>query len=186
MSVDTANENTEPVAGLIQIPHTAKSFEAGGHTYHVEDSLSIERYKAFQRMEIELGYGYNFSALTDKLQLAYQYQNERKFADVSVILYQLIEGAVAISEKKPTALYVATLFINRSDEDRTVWSRTIAEEKLKDWNNIDANFFLIVALSRVRNFGKSLNEISQLLESVGAINKTIADDLFPADPELNS
>lgn len=176
MSEHTSDNGAGQIAALRSFEANTKVFHAGGHTYHVEDNLSIERYKHFQRLEIELGFSLSFSDLFGKLREAYEKQNNQKFADVSVLLYNLLEGSVQISEKKPVALYVATLFINRSDEDRTVWSKVIADQKLEDWRDIDANFFLITALSRVNGFRETIREISQMIETVGVI-KDKADEV---------
>lgn len=183
MSVDPNSEAVEPTTPLISLPPTTKKFTAGGHTYFVEDSLSLERYKAFQRMELELGYGLSFSSLHEKISTAYGLLNENKLADAAVLLYSVMEGAVNLSEKKPIGLWVSTLFVNRSDEDRTTWSKTIAEEKLEHWKDIEANFFLIVALSKVSNFTNSLREISKVLETVGGLKDQMIDDTFPLESE---
>lgn len=172
------DEVVSPSNPLRVIPDNAKEFQANGHNYYVEDRLSIERYKNFQRMEIELGYGIRFSELADKIRQAYDLLNERKDADAAVLLYTIMEGSVEIGEKRSISLYVATLFINRADEDRNVWNTTLAEEKLKDWSNIDVNFFLIVALSKVRNFSNSFKEISQLMESVGSLKSKMTESIF--------
>lgn len=157
------------------IPFTQRTFKAGGHTYFVEEALSIERYKHFQRMEIELGFSMKFSEMIAKMHKAYNLANESKLADVSVLLHGILEGATFIGEKKPIALYVATLFINKSDEDRGTWSQTLAEEKLADWNGrdgekgIDINFFLAVALSKVENFDRIWIELSETLDRLDPI-----------------
>lgn len=171
MSEHTSDNGAGQATALRSFEATTKSFVAGGHTYYVEDGLSIERYKHFQRLEIELGFSLSFSDLFHKLKEAYEKQNQSKFADVSVLLYNLLEGSVAISEKKPVALYVATLFINRSDEDRTVWNKALADSKLNDWRDIEANFFLITALSKVNGFKQSIREISQMIETVGVVKE---------------
>lgn len=189
MSEHTDSQGAEPIKSLRKIPFNAKSFEAGGYTWHVEDDLSVERYRAFQRMEIELGYGINFSTLADRHKQIFDRLNEGKMAEAVVIVYQLMEGSVAISEKTPIGLYVATLFVNRSDEDRSVWSRSIAEDKLKMWNGneketgIDAGFFLIVALSRVQNYGEKFKEFSRLSETIGSLIEKSQENLFPFGEE---
>lgn len=181
MSDNLTGETAKPTNPLISLPNNTRQFQASGHTYFVEDALSIERYKAFQRMEIELGYTLSFSDLANKIKKAYDLHNDSKFADAAVLLWNIMEGAAAISEKKPISLYVATLFINRSDEDRTVWSKTLAEEKLKDWSNIEVNFFLIVALSKVRGFSQSLQEISEMMETVGSLKNQMTENLSDLD-----
>lgn len=171
LTTDDQNDLDQlPSNPLRKIPYAQKMFSAGGHTYYVEDALSIERYKAFQKMEIELGFSMKFSELAGKMRNAYDMANQLKLADTAVLIHSMLESATFIAEKKPIALYVATLFINRSDEDRTSWNLTLAEEKLKDWNGnereggIEAGFFLAVALSKVENFDKTWIELSEILD----------------------
>ena len=182
----------QPKRQLRSLPANTKSFQAGGHTYYVEDDLSVERYQVFQKMEIELGYGLKFSELFQKIKEAFEKNDQGHHGQVAVILYQLMEGIAYISEKRPIALWVATLFINRSDEDRSVWNKTLAEEKLKDWGHghsdteqgIEVTFFLIVSLGAVRSFAESWSQTLELLEKVGPLNPekmTEGFDLLPVE-----
>jgi len=174
MPIDPVSESAQQSNQLKELPYNQKVFQAAGHTYYVEDKLSIHRYRLFQRMEIELGFGMKFSELANKIQKAYDLANQSKLGDVAVLLHSVIEGSVFIAEKEITALYVATLFINRADEDRKGWTPTLAKEKLKDWEDegIEVNFFLVTALSKVGNFAETLKEISQMIERVGQIKQT--------------
>jgi len=180
MLIDSNSETPGPTNPLKSLPYTQKVFEANGSTYYVEDNLSIARYKFFQQFEIELGYGMTFSDLSGKIQNAYNLANESKLADVAVLLHSMLEGLVFIGEKRPVALYVATLFINKSDEDRTKWNQTLAKEKIKDWeeSGIDVNFFLITALNRVGSFAETLKEVSQLIERVGPVKNQKQNETF--------
>lgn len=175
MSVDTVSvadsQDDEPVSNIIQLPANAKSFEASGVKYYVETSLSIGRYKHYQRMEQELGFNVNFSGLVSKMVSAYNALNERRDADAAVLMKEMLEGTTYLKEKTPIALYVATLFINRADEDPAEWSQKIAEEKLEHWKNIDSNFFLAVALGRVNNFAEAYRTVATMLEKVGEIKE---------------
>ena len=171
MSLDTDSVVDSPVNEVIQLPYSAKSFEAGGHKYFIESTLSIGRYKHYQRMEVELGFNINFSGLVDKITQAYGALNERRDADAAVLMKEVLEGSTFLIKKIPIALYVATLFINRSDEDRSEWSQTIAEEKIDHWKNIDSNFFLAVALGQVRSFPEKLQEITRMLERVSDVRE---------------
>lgn len=178
MSVDPNSEAVEqPTTPLRKLPYTSKKFEAGGHTYFVEDNLSIERYKHFQKMEIELGFTGRFSKFIESIKEAYEHLNNSKIADASVLLMKILEGAIAIDEKTPIALWVATLFINRSDEDRTAWNQALAETKLNDWADIETDFFLIIALSRVESFNKNLKEISDLIQTVGSLREKMREHI---------
>lgn len=175
INTDSLDSSTvdEPVNAVVQLPFSTKSFEAAGHKYYVESTLSIGRYKHYQRMEVELGFNVNFSGLVDKIKGAYNAMNERRDADASVLLKETLEGSTFLIKKIPISLYVATLFVNRADEDRSDWSTTIAEEKIEHWKNIDANFFLTVALGQLRNFPEKLQEITNLLQNVSQVRQKV-------------
>lgn len=149
---------------LIVIPATAKEFHAGEIYFRVEDTLSVSRYKEFERLSIELGFGLGFGTLFGKIRTGYDLMNTGKLADAAVNQYNILEGLTLLDEKKPIALYVATLFINTADEDRTKWTIASAEQKLKVWNDarLDVTFFLIVALSRVEGFSEAYKNVSPL------------------------
>ncbi len=168
-----SQSDEQPNEQVIQLPANAKSFEAAGIRYYVETSLSIGRYKHYQRMEQELGFNVNFSGLVSKMVSAYNALNERRDADAAVLMKEMLEGTTFLKEKTPIALYVATLFINRSDENRAEWSQTIAEEKLEHWKHIDSNFFLAVALGRVNNFAEAYRTVATMLEKVGEIKEKV-------------
>jgi hypothetical protein len=154
---------------IIQLPDKTRFFEAGGCKYQVEEEITVGRYKHYQQMEVQLGFTVSFSSLVDMMKGAYSALNERRDADAAVLIKQMLEGATLIVEKKPIALYVATLFINRPDENRAEWSQALAEEKIKHWENIDANFFLGSALAWVRRFPEKYKEIAQMLQKVSQV-----------------
>lgn len=171
MSVDTnsvgdSSEDERVTRPIIYLPENTSKFEAGGKTYFVESDLTIGRYKHFQKMEIELGFNLNFSSLVESISSAYTAINERRDADAAVTLMKVLERSVTIAEKKPISEYVATLFVNTADEDRSEWDLKKADLKLEDWKNIDAGFFLGVCLARMRNASKRYSEIADLIESV--------------------
>lgn len=171
MPLDTDSMDDSPVNELIDLPAGTKSFDAGGVRYSVIDDISVGRYKSYQKMEMELGFTLSFSRIVDGLLIAYNALNERRDADAAVSIKQLLEGVTLIKEKKPIALYVATLFINRPGEDLSEWSITLAEEKLEHWKNINANFFLGSALSLVRSFPERYNEIARIMTRVSDVKE---------------
>ena len=187
MSEHTDSQNTEQGAELNnqlrQLPFNTKEFEACGYRWYVEESLSINRYKSFQKMEIELGFTVNFSKLFERVQSAFFLLNERKDAEAAVVLHSIMEGVSSVSEKKSISLYVATLFINRADENRGEWSESIAKEKLNIWGeaNIEAGFFLVVALNRVQNFNQHLKEVAAMMEKLETIKELTTENPYPFD-----
>lgn len=177
-SLDNSPED-EPVNAIVQLnPQTTKTFEAGGKKYYVELlTLSAGRYKHFQKMELELGFSINFPGLVDKLKEAYTALNARRDADAAVTIMQTLDGCRLFNEdRQAISLYVATLFINTADEDRSKWSKSLADQKIEDWSNIDANFFLSLALAQVRQFPEKYKELSEMLTRVSAVKSSILDE----------
>lgn len=188
MSVDTNSVGDRPEDELINsltvLPPTAKVFEAGGKKYYVESDVSVGRYKNYQRMEVELGFNINFSKLVERLSNAYSALNENRNADAAVALAQVLDGARLFNEdRQQVALYVSTLFINTADEDRTTWSKPLADQKIQDWKNIEVNFFLSWALAQVREFPKRYAEIADLLTRVSEVRSSILfqDENYPTE-----
>lgn len=159
---------------IIQLPANTRFFEAGGNKYQVEDSITVGRYKHYQLLEVQLGFTVSMSDLVDMMKSAYGALNDRRDADAAVLLKQMLEGVTFIVEKKPIALYVATLFINRPDEDRSFWSQDLAEQKINDWKDIDPNFFLGLALGQVRRFPEKYREIAEMLQRVSEVKEKIS------------
>lgn len=173
MSLNTDGENDSPINEVKSPLPQAKSFEAGGVKYFITDNISVGRYQAYQKMEMELGFTLSFNRIVDNLLTAYNALNERRDADAAVALKQLLEGVTLIKEKKPIALYVATLFINTSEEDLAKWDLPMAETKIDHWKDIDSNFFLGKALSFVRQFPEKYNEIAQIMARVSDVRERI-------------
>lgn len=164
------NEVTNPI---ISLPNGTKSFEAEGKKFIVMTEIPVGRYRHYMKMEVELGFTVNFGTIVDNLVAAYNALNESRNADAAVLIKNTLEGCTHINEKRSIALWVATLFVNLPDEDLSEWSRDVAEQKIEAWKNIDANFFLGVALSRVNDFASKYKQIAQMMSRVGEIKERI-------------
>jgi hypothetical protein len=135
-----------------------KSFMANGHKYIVESSLSIERYIAFQKIEVELAYGVGFLGVFNAFKKALEHLNKMQLADAIVILHNTLQSITKLDNKKVPALDMCSLFINREDEDRRYISDEMLADKQKDWEieGIPADFFLSIALNLVRGYKEVL------------------------------
>lgn len=173
MPLDTDSVVDSPVNEVIDLKPDTKFFDTPGGRYFVSEKISVGRYQHYQRFEIQLGFSLRFSLLVDGLLSAYNALNERRDADAAVSIKQLLEGVTLIQERKPIAMYVATLFINKEGEDKSEWSEAMADKKMDDWKNINANFFLAAALSLVRKFPEKYNEIATLMASVGQVRQRV-------------
>jgi len=131
---------------------------ANGHKYIVESSLSIERYIAFQKIEVELAYGVGFLGVFNAFKKALEHLNKMQLADAIVILHNTLQSITKLDNKKVPALDMCSLFINREDEDRRYISDEMLSDKQKDWEieGIPADFFLSIALNLVRGYKEVL------------------------------
>lgn len=175
MSINTDGLENSPVNEIINLKPDTKSFETPGGTYYVNEDITVGRYQHYQKMEIQLGFSLRFSGIVEGLLTSFNALNERRDADAAVAIKQLLEGVTLIQEKKPIAMYVATLFVNKSGENLSEWSEALANEKIKDWTNINTGFFLGLALALVRGFPEKYNKIAELMSRVSQTSQKMED-----------
>ena len=138
------------------------SFTANGHKYYIESKLSIERFIAYQKLEIELAYDVGFLGVIQNLNKAISHLNKLELVNASVVLSNTILGIQENGNKKIPALDLCSLFINREDEDRRIITDEMMIEKQKDWEKegIEVSFFLTCAYNFVRGYRDYLKNIS--------------------------
>lgn len=171
MSINTDGLENSPVDPLITLKPETRMFETPGGTYYVNDDISVGRYQHYGRLEIQLGFNLRYSTIVDNLLTAYNALNERRDADAAVAVKNILEGVTLAQDRKPIALYVATLIINKSGEDLSEWSEALANEKINDWKGINSSFFFGLALALVRGFPERYNKIANLMQSVGQVSQ---------------
>lgn len=158
---------------LKKLDPTSKNFTANGKEYRIESSLSFDRWMDMQRMEVELSFGTDLQSILKGLKDIYSALNARdKLADASVITKNLILGVSTLDDKRiPTVLRMCALFINYKDEDRTVFTEALAQEKINDWRTegYEINGFFQLALGSIPGF---LSAYSDAIQSG-----------FPSQPE---
>ena len=60
------------------------SFIANGKKYIISNSISVERYKEYEKLEPKLTYGVGFEELFRNVKKAYEAVNQQKFADIQL------------------------------------------------------------------------------------------------------
>lgn len=138
-------------------------FEANGKKYLIETALNIKRFSEFEKIQLEVGFGLSFSDIFDNLKEGYTLANKQQFADLAVMLYNMMHGIKkASTERYNSALTMCTLFINTEEEDRTNWSKELAQKKLSDWSEegYDVNDFFLLAVTSIDNFAKNYGELT--------------------------
>lgn len=149
---------------LLVIDPKTKSFTANGKEYLVENEISFQRWRKYQKLQIELGYNTSFEKLFTDLSKCYELLNQQKFADSAVAIRDIMKGIKDIQEQKhPAALQLCTLFINTSDEDRRYISEDLMDRKIDDWEKegYDIGSFFQLALGIIPGFLQTYKLISQ-------------------------
>jgi len=142
-----------------------KEFTANGVNYKVIDKLSIERWKAYQKMAPRLAYGLSFEELYENLNRLYGHLNKQKFADAAVVCHNMMNGIHGIEDEKriEPALLICALMIVRENEDLSKWDIDLARQKIDDWTKegLAVDDFFMVALNTLKGFRETLIESIQ-------------------------
>lgn len=142
-----------------------KEFLANGRKYIISDKISIERYMEYQKLSPLLTFGTNFQELFQQLKKAYAHLNSQKFADSAVIIHNLLSSVASVeqTERIHPALKMAALFINREDEDFSVYNEQLTADKIADWTKEGFNIsdFFTLALSSISGFSQAYQEYTK-------------------------
>jgi hypothetical protein len=140
---------TEAAAKKELITPDAKelSFMANGKTYVVEKKISIARRMICDQLLIEISGGGNMGQYFNDYRNIYDLCNEKKFADIAVLVHARMEGVKKWQERHDPVMALAALFINEENEDRRFLSLEQIKAKVNDWEEegIEYAFFLTMA-----------------------------------------
>lgn len=137
----------------------SKQITANGNTYYLESELSIERFIAFQKLEVELAYQTGFAGVMKALDRAKVFLNKTDFVSASVEITN-IQDVMRKSDKdkRIPSIDICSLFLNTKDEDRRWITDQMLEEKQKDFESegIPVSFFLTLAQNLVIGYKEHL------------------------------
>lgn len=164
--------NKQDVQELKKVDFSQKSFKANGNEYFIETSVSFARFRMFEKLQIEAGYGVGFYDLFESMKKIYELCNDKRFADIAVITYNTMTGIKGIDERPNAVLQLCALFINKKGEDRKVITDQMVNEKIADWEaeGFDILPFFQFAKSSIKNFWQAYEEIS--LNTLETIKKS--------------
>jgi hypothetical protein len=168
---------------LKQIDFSTSHFEAKGVTYHVKPSLSVERYRWFEKLQLDFGFGHTFKELYDMLQKAVDLANKGKGLESWNIVFNIKESVGKnLDNRAHTSMYICSLFIVTEEEDLTKWDEQEADQKIKNWNDegYDVNCFFRLAANLVNGYITALDEIFQPISELAAKMEPL-NDLKPKD-----
>jgi hypothetical protein len=170
---------------LTTITPDTKTFVANGVRYHIEDSLSIERWVFMQQLSIEMGFGVEFDEMLKAWQEQMNFLNKQNFVDAAVQAYNMVKGITKVFQRNPQILRFCSLFINTDDEDRSTITEDIITRKITDWKaeglNIDG--FFEFSLLKVKGLAEGYMSITQsVLKSLENLSQ---EGQLAADSPLN-
>ena len=146
-------------------PKKTKVFMANGNKYFVTDKISIDRWKEYEKLVPKITYGVDFDEMFKQLKKAFALCNERKLADVSVILHNLMSGIADINNdaREHPALMMAALVINKEGEDVGKYDEQVQLEKIKDWaaEGYETLGFFTYALHCIQGFRQTYTDYIQ-------------------------
>lgn len=147
----------------------AKVFETPNHKYFIHKSMSVERFKAYQKMQIELGYSIGFSGIYNALIRAYELLNKQQFADAAVLLHNSASSMKGMDEREHPVMVMCALFINREGENVDVVDEAVIQDKIDDWkqSGVPMDFFLEYSKRLVQDYETKLEKLLETEETTG-------------------
>lgn len=157
-----------PGKPLKVIDLTTKKFTANGKTFNVETSMSFERYRVYQKLEIQLGYQAGFYGLFEDIKKIYALCNDSKVADIAVLSHNILSGIKTVDERTLPALEMCALFINEDSEDRKTINDDMISAKIADWEaeGLDIVPFFQLAVNSIPGFSIAFNSVSQIISNL--------------------
>jgi hypothetical protein len=133
-----------------RLKEDTRRFEANGKTYVVHESLTMDAFKIYDELRVEMEAGNTVGDMLGLLKTAYELLNKNKLADAAVCIYNAINVSERIESKRPQAwAYALTLFVRPDGHDLTSWNEADALGWIEDWNAegyaVDDLFILAVA-----------------------------------------
>lgn len=172
-----SKKDRESLGHPIKHIHQLDKFKANGTEYLIRTSLTITRFEEFEKLQIYVGYGVDFRNMFGNLRKAYDYMNNSKIADASVVLYNIMNGIKdQLEERENEVLQLCTLFICTEDEDLTKHDPVLMDKKIQDWKEegIAMESFFTLAFSLVNGFMPVYQEVSKSIsEHLEAAKKEI-------------
>jgi len=138
-------------------------FTANGQTYLIENTLSFERFREYEKLEVHVGYGTTFDSIFQTLKKLYDSLNKQDFVNAAVIVHNLMHGIKdKMEDRIHPSFMLCALFINTPDEDRAKFDIAKCEKKITDWSkDYEAQGFFSLAVNLVTGFIPAFNEVSQ-------------------------
>lgn len=138
-----------------------KAFEVGGVKFFVEDTLSVSRFREFEKLQIEVGFGRDFAEIFAGFSKIYEALQKGKVADAAVICSNYLEGVKGpLAGRANPVLRLCALFINTEGENKKTYDERDTIKKIDIWEKagVDMSFFFSLAITLIPGFMKAYKE----------------------------
>lgn len=160
-----------------------QTFIANGKKYYISEKISVRRFREYEKLVPLLTFGLDFNSVFAALKKGYAAANEKRFADVAVILHNIMSGIKDADDEKRfhPALLVCALVINREGEDPGKYDEALQTEKIQDWQEEGLNMldFFTLALTSINGFKETyllyIQKQAQELVEKSELMKKVAD-----------
>ena len=163
---------------LKTLDYNQSSFEANGKTYYVKNSLSVERFRHFEKYQVDFGFGRTYKSISESLRKSIELANKGKGLEAWNIIFNLMNAVGdSLDKRVNNGMLICALFIVTEDEDLTKWDEQEQLNKINDWNTegYDVNSFFRLAANLVEGFIGDLEEVlqntSELAQAMEEIKK---------------
>lgn len=168
------------MADYKQLNYEDSQFIANGKTYFVKNSLSVERFRWFEKYQVDFGFGRSYKSIHESLKKSIEFANKGKGLEAWNLVFNLMNAVGEGLEKRTNnAMMICALFIVTEEEDLTKWDEQEQQKKIEDWNaeGYDVNSFFRLAANLVEGFIEDLEEIlsntselAKAMETIKALN----------------
>lgn len=146
---------------LKRIDFEKKEFQANGVIYYIQTpGISAGRFMHYERYSLLATFGTDFLAqfqtwkqLYDTLTTGNDLLKSHSTA-LTLAYNQMASIKDRMEQKYPDVLMLATLFMNRANEDLSQWDERTAKEKIADWiqEGLDVQDFFLFAVSVIEGY----------------------------------
>ena len=138
-------------------------FEANGNKYYIEQDITTERYRWFEKYSIELAYGADFETHHKSIGSIINLFNDGKDVQAKSGLYNIYTSLQnRIENRTDRALKLCSIFILREGENPATYEEKIEREKINDWTKegYAMNDFFTLAFNLIPGLLNALQEDS--------------------------
>lgn len=152
-----------------RIDLTEGYFVADGRKFYVTETLSIDRFIQYEKLQNSMGFNLSFHEVFKHIKDAYGLINSNKLVDGGIKLYNLMNGiAERMENKLHPALELCGLFIIEEGEETNSYDSTVMKSKIDAWRKegYAMQDFFTLAVSLVENFSEDYRDFTEGISRV--------------------